>query len=96
MTNTRLRFVFGNIAEGQADAIVNPVGNGFLVGHAGVNGALRAAGGQEYAAECDRLSTSPTGRVCPTAAGTLKSRHVLHVVSPMWAGGAPRRTRSAP
>ena len=54
----RVGFVSGSVADAVADAIVNPVGSGFLVGFAGVNGALRAAGGDEYTAELDGLPTS--------------------------------------
>jgi O-acetyl-ADP-ribose deacetylase len=83
----RVRFVSGNVADAVVDAIVNPVSSGFLVGFAGVNGALRAAGGDEYAAECDGLPTTAKGDVWATDAGRLNARHVLHVVSPIWSNG---------
>ncbi len=84
----RVGFVSGSVADAVADAIVNPVGSGFLVGFAGVNGALRAAGGDEYKAELARLPTTARGDVWPTGAGRLKARHVLHVVSPIWSSGS--------
>jgi O-acetyl-ADP-ribose deacetylase (regulator of RNase III) len=86
-TVARVRFVSGSVADAVADAIVNPVGSGFLVGFAGVNGALRTAGGEEYTAELHGLPTTAQGDVWPTGAGRLKARHVLHVVSPIWTGG---------
>ena len=83
----RVRFVSRSVADAVADAIVNPVGGGFLVGFGGVNGALRAAGGDEYTAELDGLPTTARGDVWPTGAGRLNARHVLHVVSPIWSSG---------
>jgi O-acetyl-ADP-ribose deacetylase (regulator of RNase III) len=94
----RLDFLLGNIAESDCEAIVNPCNHSYIMGHAGVNGALAAAAGPDYAAECAELpdfmwrtaleaDLDEIPRVTSTGAGTLKARHVIHAVSPTWNGG---------
>jgi O-acetyl-ADP-ribose deacetylase len=94
----RLDFLLGNIAESDCEAIVNPSNRSYIMSHAGVNGAIAAAAGPDYAATCAEM---PGGlmdfamkadfdgipRVCVTRAGTLKARYVIHAVSPTWNGG---------
>jgi O-acetyl-ADP-ribose deacetylase (regulator of RNase III) len=91
MTGERgLRFLLGNIAESDCDAIVNPCNRGFLLSHSGVNGALGAAAGPAYAAECAQLperGADASVEVIVTGAGTLPARYVIHAVSPSWSGG---------
>lgn len=89
----RLDFHFGDIAETDCDAIVNPCGSGFLFGHAGVGGALAAAAGPDYAAECATLSVAEYEadmglRLLVTGAGMLRAKYVIHAVSPTWNGGS--------
>jgi len=83
----RLEFQLANIAGSDCDAIVNPCSRGFLLGHAGVSGALSAAAGPDYAAECAQLAARASGaEVLVTGAGALPARYVIHVVSPTWRG----------
>jgi O-acetyl-ADP-ribose deacetylase len=85
----RLEFVLGDIAQTSCEAIVNPTNGGFLLGHAGVNGALAAAAGPEYAAEADGLPERAAGAdVLVTGAGRLPARYVIHAVSPIWTSSA--------
>jgi O-acetyl-ADP-ribose deacetylase (regulator of RNase III) len=94
----RLDFLLGDIAESDCDAIVNPCNHSYIMSHAGVNGALAVAAGPEYRAECEELpgelltiareaDLDEIPRVTATGAGTLKARHVIHAVSPIWNGG---------
>jgi O-acetyl-ADP-ribose deacetylase (regulator of RNase III) len=87
----RVEFVLGDIAAADCDAIVNPNNSGFLQSAAGVNSAIAAAAGPDYAAEVDRLRERPAGTdVLVTGAGRLPARYVIHAVSPIWSGGGKR------
>jgi O-acetyl-ADP-ribose deacetylase len=87
----RIEFIVGDIARAECDVILNPCSSGFLLGFAGVNGALAAAAGPAYAAECERLPERACGAdVLVTGAGDLHARIVLHAVSPIWSGGSDR------
>lgn len=89
--SSRVAFVLGDVAETGSEAIVNPTNGGFLLGHAGVNGALAAAAGPEYAAEADRLPERAAGAdVLVTGAGRLPARYVIHAVSPIWTDSADK------
>jgi O-acetyl-ADP-ribose deacetylase len=56
--------------------------------HAGVNGAISAAAGPDYAAECAQLAARAAGaEVLVTGAGALPARYLIHAVSPRWRGG---------
>jgi len=88
----RLEFRIRDIAEADCDAIVNPCNRGFLLGHAGVNGALAAAAGADYAAECAQLAARASGvEVLVTGAGALPARYVIHAVTPIWRGSDHER-----
>lgn len=86
----RIAFVRGDLARAAVDAIVNPTNPGFGMGFTGVNGALLAAGGVEYARECDRLRAAARIGASVTLAGGLSARYVIHAVSPVWSGGDAR------
>ena len=83
----RLEFVLGDLAREEVDAIVNPSNSGFLLGFAGVNGALLEAAGEELATECRSLGLAAEGEVRSTGPGRLRCRYVLHAVSPIWHDG---------
>jgi O-acetyl-ADP-ribose deacetylase (regulator of RNase III) len=85
----RLDFLLGNIAASDCEAIVNPCNDIYEMSHAGVNGALAAAAGPDYAAECAKLRAKVWNGdvIVPalvTGAGTLRARYVIHAVSPRW------------
>jgi O-acetyl-ADP-ribose deacetylase (regulator of RNase III) len=82
-----LAFEIGDIADRRSDAIVNPVGGGWLVGYAGVNGAFRRRGGPTFAVACDQLGEGEGRLIRVTGGGELHARWVLHVLSPIWRGG---------
>ena len=79
----------GDITQEDVDAIVNAA-NSALMGGAGVDGAIRRAGGPTITDECaDIIRTRypeglPTGAAVITTAGTLPARHVIHTVGPVW------------
>jgi O-acetyl-ADP-ribose deacetylase (regulator of RNase III) len=87
-----IRFVKGDITEVAADAIVNAA-NHTLMGGGGVDGAIHRKGGPQILEECKKIRTIdwpeglPTGKAVITTGGTLKAKHVIHTVGPVWRGG---------
>lgn len=75
----------GDITAVSADAIVNAA-NSRLAGGGGVDGAIHRAGGPSIMAECKCIGTCPTGSAVITGAGTLKAKHVIHAVAPIYSG----------
>ena len=67
----------GNIAEVEADAIVNSANNDLILG-GGVAGAIRKAGGESIQGELNRIGTIPLGEAVVTGPGQLKARLVIH------------------
>ncbi len=85
INSVTLALLQGNIAEVQADAIVNAA-NSALAGGGGVDGAIHRAGGPAIMAECQRIGGCPTGSAVATSAGNLKARYVFHAVGPIYQG----------
>jgi len=79
--------MIGDLADSLCDAVVNPTNAAFLLGHAGVSGALLRAGGEALARACAGLGDRQQGAVRVTGAGRLRARYVIHVASPVWHGG---------
>jgi O-acetyl-ADP-ribose deacetylase (regulator of RNase III) len=67
----------GDIAQQDADAIVNAANNRLWMG-AGVAGAIKRAAGQEIEREAVAKGPIPIGEAVVTGAGRLKARHVIH------------------
>ena len=78
----------GDITLEEVDAIVNAA-NSRLAGGGGVNGAIHRRGGAAIMAETDTRYPDgcPTGSAVISTAGSLKARHVIHAVGPVWGGG---------
>jgi O-acetyl-ADP-ribose deacetylase (regulator of RNase III) len=72
-----IRFVQGDIAQQEADAVVNAANNHLWMG-AGVAGAIKRAGGREIEAEAVAKGPIPIGEAVATGAGRLRARHVIH------------------
>jgi O-acetyl-ADP-ribose deacetylase len=85
-SDLRVDLVRGDITTVEADAIVNAA-NEELVPGAGVDGAIRRAGGPAITAETARLGRCPTGDAVATTAGDLPARYVIHAVGPRFRGG---------
>ena len=85
-----LRIVQGDLTEEQVDAIVNAA-NERLAHGGGVAGAIVRKGGriiqEESSAWVRDHGPVTTGTAAITAAGSLKARHVIHAVGPVWRGG---------
>jgi O-acetyl-ADP-ribose deacetylase (regulator of RNase III) len=72
-----ITLVKGDIAQQDADAIVNAANNHLWMG-AGVAGAIKRAGGQEIEREAVAKGPIPIGEAAVTGAGHLKARYVIH------------------
>jgi O-acetyl-ADP-ribose deacetylase (regulator of RNase III) len=72
-----ITFVHGDIAQQEADAIVNAANNHLWMG-TGVAGAIKRAGGREIEAEAVAKGPIPIGEAVATGAGRLKARYVIH------------------
>jgi len=89
---TKIRLVQGDITDQDVDAVVNAA-NSSLMGGGGVDGAIHRRGGPAILEECKRIRQKewpaglPTGKAVITTGGSLKARHVIHTVGPIWSGG---------
>lgn len=81
-----LELVEGDITLQDTEAIVNAANSG-LRGGGGVDGAIHRAGGRQIMEECRKIGGCPTGSAVITTGGSLKARHVLHAVGPVYSGG---------
>jgi O-acetyl-ADP-ribose deacetylase (regulator of RNase III) len=72
-----ITFVQGDIAQQEADAVVNAANNHLWMG-AGVAGAIKRAGGREIEAEAVAKGPIPIGEAVATGGGRLKARYVIH------------------
>ena len=87
-----LELIKGDITDVEADAIVNAA-NSMLLGGGGVDGAIHRKGGPKILEECKLIRATewpdglPTGKAVMTSGGTLKAKHVIHTVGPVWLGG---------
>jgi serine/threonine-protein kinase len=76
----RVRCRLGDIAEAEADGIVNSA-NDEMKMRSGVGEALRKKGGQGIEDEAMRDGRRALGECIPTQAGDLRCQRVLHAVS---------------
>ncbi len=67
----------GDIAQHDAEAVVNAANNHLWMG-AGVAGAIKRAGGQEIEDEAVAKGPIPIGEAVVTGGGRLKARYVIH------------------
>jgi len=80
------------------DAIVNAA-NEQLLGGGGVDGAIHRAAGPQLLKACQAMPEVSPGIRCPTGEArltpgfSLKARHVIHTVGPVWRGGAEGEAR---
>jgi len=72
-------FTRGDIAQQDAEAIVNAANNHLWMG-AGVAGAIKRAGGREIEEEAVAKGPIPIGEAVVTGGGRLKARYVIHAV----------------
>ncbi|HEY8491200.1 MAG TPA: macro domain-containing protein [Dehalococcoidia bacterium] len=72
-----IELVQGDIAQVEADALVNAANNHLWMG-AGVAGALKRAGGPEIEREAVAQGPVPVGTAVVTGAGRLRARWVIH------------------
>ena len=73
----QIKLVRGDIAQQDAEAIVNAANNRLWMG-AGVAGAIKRAGGREIEEEAVAKGPIPIGEAAVTGAGRLKAAYVIH------------------
>jgi len=89
---TKIGLVQGDITDQDADAVVNAA-NPSLMGGGGVDGAIHRRGGPAILEECKRIRQKEwpgglaAGKAVITTGGSMKARHVIHTVGPVWSGG---------
>jgi len=79
-----------DITQESTDAIVNAA-NSSLLGGGGVDGAIHRAGGPVILAECrqivGKIGRLPAGQAVITTGGSLRAKHVIHTVGPVYRSG---------
>lgn len=81
-----IRVIRGDLTASDSDAIVNAA-NSYLQHGGGVAGAIVRKGGRVIQEESNAIGFVPVGKAAMTGAGSLKARHVIHAVGPMWGEG---------
>lgn len=71
----------GDIAEMDADAVVNPANVGLML-LGGVSVCIARAGGPSIQAECNKIGRIRVGEAVVTGAGTMKAKYVIHASGP--------------
>ena len=82
----QLQAIQADITTLEVDAIVNAA-NSYLQHGGGVAGAIVRKGGSIIQEESNRIGYVPVGGAALTGAGSLKARHVIHAVGPVWGEG---------
>lgn len=83
--NIRLRRV--KLTDVAADCIVNPANNRLRRGSGVCGEVFREAGSEQLSAACAAIGSCEVGEAVVTPGFRLKSKYIIHTVSPVWHGG---------
>lgn len=81
------KIIKNDITKVKADAIVNTVNPNVIIGDGVEYAIYNAAGKDKLLKEREKLGYMPPGEVGITPAFKLDAKYIIHVSSPVWAGG---------
>lgn len=78
-----ITLILGNIVEQDVDAIINAA-DWTMLGGTGVDGAIHSAAGPALGLACRKIGRIKTAQAVITPGFSLKARHIIHTVAPLY------------
>ena len=83
----KLKFLKGNIADANVDAIVLPANTKLKEGTGASEAIFKAAGRKELTKICKKIGYCEMGSAVPTLGYNLPAKFIIHAVVPKWIDG---------